>query len=160
MAQTVKHLPAMRETWVRSLGQEDPLEKAMATHSNTLAWKIPRSEEPGGHSPWGRRLSDVALTVTVPSPYIAPPLSLSPLVNTSLWSVSLFLFWKTSWYLTHTRPLLKHNKRFSRISPFSSTSHKSHKSYLPLTVHSTWEVSFTPQEKCSHHVLWKLCLIP
>ena len=96
MAQTVKHLPAMRETWVRSLGQEDPLEKAMATHSNTLAWKIPRSEEPGGHSPWGRSLSDVALTVTVPSPYIAPPLSLSPLVNTSLLSVSLFLFWKTS----------------------------------------------------------------
>ena len=41
MAQTVKHLPAMRETWVRSLGREDPLEKEMATHSNTLAWKIP-----------------------------------------------------------------------------------------------------------------------
>ena len=40
MAQTVKHLPAMWETWVRFLGQEDPLEKEMATHSNTLAWKI------------------------------------------------------------------------------------------------------------------------
>ena len=47
MAQTVKHLPAMRETWVRSLGQEDPLEKAVATHSSTLAWKIPWMEEPG-----------------------------------------------------------------------------------------------------------------
>ena len=46
MAQTVKHLPAMRETWVRSLGQEDPLEKEMATHSSTLAWKIPWTEEP------------------------------------------------------------------------------------------------------------------
>ena len=43
----VKHLPAMWETWVRSLGQEDPLEKEMATHSSTLAWKIPWTEEPG-----------------------------------------------------------------------------------------------------------------
>ena len=44
----VKRLPAMRETWVRSLGQEDPLEKEMATHSSTLAWRIPWTEEPGG----------------------------------------------------------------------------------------------------------------
>ena len=47
MAQMVKCLPAMRETRVRSLGQEDPLEKQMATHSSTLAWKIPWTEEPG-----------------------------------------------------------------------------------------------------------------
>ena len=47
MAQMVKRLPAMLETWVRSLGQEDPLEKEIATHSSTLAWKIPRTEEPG-----------------------------------------------------------------------------------------------------------------
>ena len=47
VAQMVKHLPAMRETQVRSLGQEDPLEKEMATHSSTLAWKIPWMEEPG-----------------------------------------------------------------------------------------------------------------
>ena len=47
-AQTVKHLPAMRETWVRSLGQEDPLETEMATRSSTLAWKIPWMEEPDG----------------------------------------------------------------------------------------------------------------
>ena len=44
----VKHLPAMGETQVQSLGQEDPLEKEMATHSSTLAWKIPWMEEPGG----------------------------------------------------------------------------------------------------------------
>ena len=44
----VKHLPAMRETWVQSLGQEDPLEKEMATHSSTLAWKIPWMEKSGG----------------------------------------------------------------------------------------------------------------
>ena len=43
----VKHLPIMWETWVQSLGWEDPLEKEMATHSNILAWKIPRAEEPG-----------------------------------------------------------------------------------------------------------------
>ena len=47
MAQTVKNLPAMPETWVQSLGQENPLEKGMATHSSILAWKIPRTEEPG-----------------------------------------------------------------------------------------------------------------
>ena len=48
MDQTVQNLPAMRETWVRFLGQEDPLEKGMATHSSILAWKIPWTEEPGG----------------------------------------------------------------------------------------------------------------
>ena len=47
MAQTVKRLPTMRETWVQSLGWGDPLEKEMATHSSTLAWKIPRMEDPG-----------------------------------------------------------------------------------------------------------------
>ena len=44
----VKRLPSMRETWVQSLGWEDPLEKEMATHSSTLAWKIPWMKEPGG----------------------------------------------------------------------------------------------------------------
>ena len=44
----VKNLPAMLETWVRSLGQVDPLERAIATHSSILAWSIPWTEEPGG----------------------------------------------------------------------------------------------------------------
>ena len=44
----VKNLPAMQETWVQSLGLEDPLEKGMTTQSSTLAWRIPRMEEPGG----------------------------------------------------------------------------------------------------------------
>ena len=48
MAQIVKRLLTMWETWVRALGQEDPLEKEMATHSSILAWKIPWMEEPGG----------------------------------------------------------------------------------------------------------------
>ena len=47
MAKTVKHLSAMWETWVQSLGQEGPLEKEIATHSSTLAWKIPWTEETG-----------------------------------------------------------------------------------------------------------------
>ena len=48
VAQRLKHLPAMRKTWVRSLGWEDPLEKEMATHSSIPAWRIPWTEEPGG----------------------------------------------------------------------------------------------------------------
>ena len=47
VAQTVKNLPVMQETQVQSLGQEDPLEKRMATHSSILAWRIPWTEEPG-----------------------------------------------------------------------------------------------------------------
>ena len=48
VAQTVKNLPAVQETWVQALGWEDPLEKGMATHSSILAWKILWTEEPGG----------------------------------------------------------------------------------------------------------------
>ena len=56
VAQMVKRLPTMRETRVQSLGREDPLKKEIATHSSTLAWKIPRTEELGtGYCPWGRR---------------------------------------------------------------------------------------------------------
>ena len=67
VAQRLKCLPAMRETWVRSLGREDPLEKEMATHSSILAWRIPGKEEPGGLQSTGSkksqtRLSDFTLT--------------------------------------------------------------------------------------------------
>ena len=55
VAQMVKRLPAMRETWVRFLGREDPLEKEMAIHSSTLAWKIPWMEEPGRLQSMGSR---------------------------------------------------------------------------------------------------------
>ena len=48
MAQMVKNLPTMQETWVQSLGQEDPLDKGMATHSSILTWRIPCTEEPDG----------------------------------------------------------------------------------------------------------------
>ena len=58
MTQMVKNLPAMLETRVQSLGQEDPLEKRMAIHSSILAWKIPWTEEPGSYSPWGHKKLD------------------------------------------------------------------------------------------------------
>ena len=58
VAQTVKRLLAMQETRIRPLGWQDPLEKAMATHFSTLAWKILWTEEPGSYSPWGRKESD------------------------------------------------------------------------------------------------------
>ena len=59
MAQTVKRLPAMRETRVRFLGREDPLEKEMAIHSSTLAWKSHGQRSLIGYSPWGRKESDM-----------------------------------------------------------------------------------------------------
>ena len=57
VAQMVKNLPARQETWVRSLGQEGPLEQTMATHSSILAWRISWTEEPVGLS-WNRKESD------------------------------------------------------------------------------------------------------
>ena len=58
VAQRLKHLPAMWETWVRSLGGENPLEKEMATHSGILAWRIPWTEELGGLQSKGLKESD------------------------------------------------------------------------------------------------------
>ena len=55
----VKRLPVMRESWVRSVGREDPLEKEIATHSSTLAWKIPWTEEPGRLQSMGCKESDM-----------------------------------------------------------------------------------------------------
>ena len=63
VAQMVKNLPVMQETWVQSMGQEDALEKGMATHSNILAWRIPWTEEPGRLRPCGCRVGhDLATT--------------------------------------------------------------------------------------------------
>ena len=58
MAQSVKNPPAIQEAWVRSLGGEDPLEKGMATRSSILAWRIPRTEKPGGLQSMGSQGSD------------------------------------------------------------------------------------------------------
>ena len=58
VAQRLKCLPAVQETWVRSLGREDPLEKEMATHSSILAWRIPWTEEPGRLHPQSHKELD------------------------------------------------------------------------------------------------------
>ena len=75
----VKRLPTMRETWVKSLGQEDLLEQEMATHSNILAWKIPWTEEPGRLQSMGSqsrtRLNDFTSLhyITLPCPHTLTP---------------------------------------------------------------------------------------
>ena len=71
VAQMIKCLPTMRETWVRSLGWEHPLEKEMATHSSILAWKIPRTEDPGRlYSPWGCKELDMTEQLHFTSSFI------------------------------------------------------------------------------------------
>ena len=65
MAQKVKNLPAVRETWVPSLGGEDPLEKGMATHSSILAWEDPWTEEPGGLQSMGHKEPDMTEQLTL-----------------------------------------------------------------------------------------------
>ena len=64
VAQTIKNPPAMQETWVRSLGWEDPLERGMATHSSIFAWRIPRTEEPGGLQSCNHKESDLTEQLT------------------------------------------------------------------------------------------------
>ena len=64
VAQTVKNLPALQEKQVQSLGQEDPLEKGIATYSSILAWRIPWAEEPGGNSSWGHKELDMTEQLT------------------------------------------------------------------------------------------------
>ena len=59
VVQAVKNLPAMLETWVRSLGWEDPLEEGMTTQSNILPWRIPGRRSLAGYNPWGRKESDM-----------------------------------------------------------------------------------------------------
>ena len=64
VAQLVKNLPVMQETWVQSLGWEDPLEKGMATHSTTLAWRIPWTEDLMGYSRRDRNELDTTVRLT------------------------------------------------------------------------------------------------
>ena len=71
VAQMVKSLPAVQETWVPSLDWEDPLEKEVATHSSVLAWRIPWTEEPGagrGYSSWGHKESTQLTRLTIKDP--------------------------------------------------------------------------------------------
>ena len=79
-AQLVKNPPAMRETWVPSLGWEDPLEKGMATHSHILTWRIPLDRGACGYTPWGHRESD---TTEMTKHSCAHGLSLPPMTSSS-----------------------------------------------------------------------------
>ena len=69
----VKYLPTIRETRVQSLGREDLLEKELATHSGTLAWKIPWTEEPVGYSPWRHKDLDTTEQLHFTSSYETDP---------------------------------------------------------------------------------------
>ena len=69
MAQTVKNLPAMQETWIQSLGWEDPLEKGMATHSSILVWRIPWTEKPGGLQSVRSQRVDMTEQLTLSLPF-------------------------------------------------------------------------------------------
>ena len=72
--------PEMRETWVRSLGWEDPLKEGMATHSSILAWRIPVDRSPVGYGPWGHKESDMTEQLSTAHVYLwIPGQSLYPL---------------------------------------------------------------------------------
>ena len=75
MAQKVKNLPAMQENWVRSLGNEDPLEKGMATHSSVLVWRILWTEEPGGLQSTGSQELDTTNRLTFSFHFLTIPLT-------------------------------------------------------------------------------------
>ena len=83
VAQPVKNLPAMRETQVQSLGWEDPLEKATATHSSIFAWRIPWTEDPGGLYSTGPKESDMIEWLTI--------------ITSLILSLYLLLFFNVYW---------------------------------------------------------------
>ena len=98
----VEHLPAMQETWVLSLSQEDPLEKEMATHSRIIAWKIPGMEEPGSYNPWGCKeldrteqltlLLSAFFMVQLSHPYMTTGKTIALIIKTFVGKVMSLLF--------------------------------------------------------------------
>ena len=96
LAQRLKRLFALQATWVRSLGQEDPLEKEMATHSSILAWRIPWMEEPGGLQSMGsQRVGHDRATSLSPMFIITYPIVLIlliPLYHWKIWKLTCFTF--------------------------------------------------------------------
>ena len=94
MAQRVKNLPAMQETWIRSLGQEDPLEEGMATHSSVLAWKIPWTE--------GARIAEDSVIV-YPRGQRIESQSWTPLKRQSTYTYFFSVCLSVSLSHTHTR---------------------------------------------------------
>ena len=97
----VKNLPEMQETWVRSLGWEDPLEEEMATYSSILAWEVPRTEESGRLKSMGRKESDMTeythTSISREVSFLPCPLVVGPALpcESSLVAVSCFPLWGT-----------------------------------------------------------------
>ena len=109
VAQMVKNLPAMRETWVWSLGWEDPLEEGMATHSSILAWRIPWAEEPGGLQSMGSQIVQHDwMTNTLPFHFI------------TLWVLDMLRVWAPD--STERRGFPSTNKQCSDINWVSCNS--------------------------------------
>ena len=112
VAQRVKWLPAMQETWVRSLGQEDPLEKEMAPHSSTLAWKIPWTVKPGRLQSMGsQRVGHNWAT----SLYFLTVILLSIIKPENFWASVPSYFWLYSlWPGCHSLEKGKYNNTFRK----------------------------------------------
>ena len=106
VAQLVKNLPAMQETWVRSLGQEDPLEEEMATYSITLAWRIPWREEPGGLQAMGSQSRAQLVFCFLKWQYVISYEIEHQKCTELLSNTSADFHWKV-WFLTHTHVTLK-----------------------------------------------------
>ena len=106
MGQTVKNLPAMQDTWVRSLGREDPLEKRMVTHSSILAWRIPWTRSLAVYSPWCHRELDTTEQLTLPrwkvwhSKNAFSAQHLTSLKSRGLWT----LFFQAHWWWQNLVP--------------------------------------------------------
>ena len=137
VAQRLKRLPAMRETWVRSLGWEDPLEKEMATHSSILAWRIPWTEEPGGLQFTGsKRVGYDWATSLFWSEKVFISLWLS-------WCWVVFFFYDFLWNTWH------------KIKHFKVTSSVALNIFIIWCSHLLWQVSkhffhsFTPLTHCA-----------
>ena len=120
VALSVKNLPAAQETWVRSLGWEDPLEKEMATHWSILAWKISWAEEPGGLQSMGSQRVGHDCATNTDSAW-------QPRKSRDTWSSGQFWLWSTKW----------NRAKANRVSPRECTGNSKH----PLS---------TTQEKTTH----------
>ena len=136
MAQMVKNLSVMWETWVRSLGQEDPLEKEMATNSGILAWRLPWTEEAGGlESMWSQRVGNNWATNTFISAIVLPMKTngfISPCVphnceikhNNGNPKVLQIWPWSTKWSRSKTNRILTRECTGHSKQPLPTTQEK------------------------------------
>jgi len=98
VAQMIKNLPVIQETWVWSLGQEDPLEKGMATRSSIIAWRIPRTEKPGGPQSLELQRHDWATNTFTPTPTLWQGFSNLSTYRTHPNACSNSYWWVPCWF--------------------------------------------------------------